>query len=110
MELGKTTTFDIYKKAVEIEPIKEDKKVKISNVAVTAVSYKASATAATETEDLDEENVQATNAMRAKTGKAPFRKSGPNGGTSKTVQCCYCNKFGHMQKICKSQQRDWSRR
>ena len=37
---GDTTHIDIYKKAVEIETIKEDKKVKVSTTAVTAVSYK----------------------------------------------------------------------
>ena len=39
LESGKTTPFDIYKKAVEIETIKEDQKVKIFPDAVTAVSY-----------------------------------------------------------------------
>ena len=107
LESGKTMPYDIYKKAVEIETIEEDKKVKVSPVVVTAVSYEDSTPAnATENKDLDEEELQAINPIRAQKGKAPYRKSGPNGGTPKTIQCRYCNKFGHMQKVCKARQRD----
>ena len=107
LESGKTTHYDIYKKAVEIETIEENKKVKVSPVAVTAVSYEdATPTNATESDDLDQEELQAINAIRAQKGKAPFRKSGPNGGAQKSIQCRYCNKFRHMQKVCKARQRD----
>ena len=108
LESGKTTPYDIYKKAVEIETIEEDKKVKATPT-VTAVSYEntePAANAATEVDDMDEDELQAVNAIRAQKGKAPFRRSGPNGGAPKPIQCRYCNKWGHMQKICKARQRD----
>ena len=80
MESGKTTPYEIYKKAVEIETIEEDKRVKISPAAVTAVPYEDAAPAnATESEDLDEDELQDINAIRAQKGKAPFQKTGPNG-------------------------------
>ena len=107
LESGKTAPYDIYRKAVEIETIEEDKKVKVSTTTVTAVSYEnTEPAAATEMDDMDDDELQAVNAIRAQKGKAPIRKSGPNGGAPKPIQCRYCNKWGHMQKYCKARQRD----
>ena len=73
LESGKTTPYGVYKKAVEIETIEEDKRVKVSPVAVMAMSYKDAEPAnATEAEDLDEEELPAVNTIRAQKGKAPF--------------------------------------
>ena len=92
---------------MEIETIEEDKKVKVSTTTVTAVSYEnTEPPAATEMDDMDDDELQAVNAIRAQKGKAPIRKSGPNGGAPKPIQCRYCNKWGHMQKYCKARQRD----
>lgn len=54
--------------------------------------------------DLQEDEIEALNALRALKGRTPFRKrsfSGPqNQGAGK--KCRYCKKMGHLQKECRS--------
>ena len=79
--MGPNLKKNIYRKALEIEVIEEDKKTKATAPAVTAVTYKAipSATA---------------------TGRTPVQKSRPNRGIKKTIQCRCCNKFGtHAESL-----------
>ena len=53
------------------------------------------------------------NAIRKKFGKKPFfrRRNGGNGNSNGNngiggIKCRYCQKMGHMQKVCKSRIRD----
>ena len=65
-------------------------------------------------EDLDEEDIEAINAVRFRQGKPPFRRSGFSSSTSNNnrrpsatnIKCRYCKKIGHMQKECRSRIRD----
>lgn len=62
--------------------------------------------------DLNDEELEAVNAIRKRMGKKPFVKKNYGSGGNRTqsngngVQCRYCKKIGHMQRECRSRKRD----
>lgn len=66
-------------------------------------------------DDLDDDELEAVNLIRKRSGKKPFfRKNGNsrsfnrngNGNGNSSIKCRYCKKQGHMQKECHSRRRD----
>jgi hypothetical protein len=67
--------------------------------------------------ELNDDELEAINAIRKRFGKKPFFKRGGshngnnrqsnNGGSSNgSIKCRYCQKMGHIQKVCRSRLRD----
>lgn len=119
MKAGKPTLAESVDHAVELENIyKKDGKT------IFAISEEKDAddvTADVEPTDLDDEELEMINAIRKRFGKKPFarrdngrhnntrRNYNGNGGNNSNnggIKCRYCQKIGHMQKVCKSRMRD----
>ena len=104
MEAGKPTIAESVAYARELEVILSDRKKTSGHV--NAVQSNQD-----ETEDapdgLDEEELQAVNALRQQHGKKPYRfnrnRNGSNGGrfNKTTAKCRYCHIPGHLQKECR---------
>ena len=109
-ESGLVGLLEIYDKANELEKLEIDHKSntpKIAGIAagptIAAVREEIPAPNGP-SEDLDEDELAAINAIRRAKGKPTF--SGNQNGAKKKPKCRYCQKLGHMQKECYSRKRD----
>ena len=102
-ESGLTGLLAIHDKANELEKLEVDHKDNVPKIcAIREEAPQANPTSPSE--DLDEDEIAAINAVRKIKGKGAY--SGAQGGAKKKLQCRYCRKFGHMQKVCHSRIRD----
>jgi len=100
MEAGKATLQESMTLANELEVIYQDKK----RHQVHAVTAESESPSAPPEDGLNDEDIEAINAIRQRSGRPPFR-GGPRrfGGTNKkNIVCRYCKKTGHMQRECRS--------
>ena len=111
MKAGKTTLAEAVDYATELENIyRKDGRT------ISAIKEEADEDVAADNDqvELDEEELEMINAIRKRFGKKPFpKKSGNNnynnrrnGNNNGNIKCRYCQKMGHMQKVCRSRQRD----
>lgn len=112
MEAGKTNVFDSLDLARELETIAADRK-RSTHVAVITQDEAAAAEEFADMPKLEDDELAAINAIRAKKGRPPMRAAAAatagfnrNGTGAKNVQCRYCKKTGHFQKDCNSRRRD----
>lgn len=116
MKEGKATLGEAVDFADELESIYRKNERTINLVERNDNVAAVSAGDVAEIEDLDDDELEAVNFIRRKAGKKPlYRKghasrsngsNGNNGSNGGGFKCRYCQKMGHMQKVCKSRIRD----
>jgi len=101
MEAGKTSIAESRDFAIETERIYQrgQEHLKLSAIEETAEPTSL---------DLQDEEVEAINAIRARQGRPLFQKRSPNPpkGSNFGKKCRYCKKMNHMQKECRARIRD----
>ena len=122
MEAGKTTLYETFKFASEIEIYLADKKAKANSVKLDSITEGTEELdVAEETEFETEEEFNFVNAIRARRGLPPrprptyFRRNNNGGGqrpaantsyNKKDLVCRYCKKKGHNQAECRKRIRE----
>lgn len=91
MEAGPERIHTAVETAREIETILSDKKGASKGTVINSINADNNPS-----DNLDEDEIEAINNIRAKKGKKPFR---PSKGKS-NIKCHYCKKPGHIQKYC----------
>ena len=109
-------SYDALRIAIDTDTLILDKKDNLKMpIKIMAVEAEAEREEEPEEEEMDETEVvlDVLNAIRIQKGKTPFKKfprsngnRNGNGGArpkmtnGEPMKCCYCKKFGHMQKEC----------
>jgi len=107
MEAGKDTLHESMRYATEIEVIHNDKK-KISAIGpkVAAISSHDDNDDDVNVDDLEDDEIEAINAIRTRNGRPPFQRRFGNRFQKQgrrdfsKVVCRYCKKTGHLQHSC----------
>jgi hypothetical protein len=116
MKAGKATLAEAVDYATELENIyKKDHKT----ISVISEENEADAVDGIDPNELNDDELETINAIRKRFGKKPFFKKNGNGNgnynrnnhnngsnSNGSIKCRYCQKMGHMQKVCKSRLRD----
>ena len=114
MKEGKANIRETVKFVADLEAINGKNQANGLRPGIAAVSEGIDDNEVTEdietAEHLEAADIEAINALRRRAGKPPFR-SGPKktitfNGQQNGVICRYCKKKGHMQRECRSRQRD----
>lgn len=93
METGPERIQTAVETAREIETILADKKGPSKGTMINSIQGENAPT-----ETLEDDEIEAINAIRAKKGKKPYK----SGKGRSNVKCHYCKKMGHIQKFCYS--------
>ena len=119
MKAGKATLAEAVDHAVELENI-----YKKDNRTISAIAEEVEDVVNVDNDqaELDDDELEMINAIRRRFGKKPFqrrnnssnnhnngRRNNHNNSGSRnngSIKCRYCQKMGHMQKECRSRQRD----
>jgi len=114
MKAGKATLHEAVDFATELENIyKKDHKT----ISVIAEESHEDGISDIDPNELNDDELEAINAIRKRFGKKPFFKrngssrynngnNGNNGNSNNGIKCRYCQKMGHLQKVCRSRKRD----
>ena len=120
MEAAKTSLYDCFDYASDLETYLADKKSKINSARMNSINEEEDQPDVTEDDEFEnEEEFNAVNAFRVRRGLPPrprpqrfrnsgYRSSGPSNGNQnkRDFRCRYCKKTGHNQTECRKRIRE----